>query len=150
MSSLDLIDSRAVNDSENLFSESANDDETEVELKEAMAKITVMETQSDDLKELLETKEGEFVQSLDELENDLAEKFRQVDEYKKNINKLEKSVETLKTDLDLKSKHCSQSDTNIHLLEETIENLKNDIDLCQYLHDILVHRTKQELSKLNQ
>jgi len=32
MSSLDLIDSRAVNDSENLFSESANDDETEVEL----------------------------------------------------------------------------------------------------------------------
>ena len=96
--------------------------ETEIELKEAMAKIADMETQSDDLKELLETKEGEFVQSLDELENDLSEKSRHCDEYKANIKKLEKSIETYKTDLDLKTEDLRKSSTNINILEGTIGN----------------------------
>ena len=52
---------------------------------------------------------------------------------------------------------CFKMDSESHLLWcesysklRENRNLKNDRDLCHYLHDILVHRTKQELSKLNQ
>ena len=100
---------------------------TSVELKEAVAKITDMEKQHDDLKELLEAKEGEFVQSLDELENDLAEKARQTEESKATIKQLEKSVDALKTDLVKKSEQYNQSENSIKLLEETIETLQSNV-----------------------
>ena len=105
--------------------------ETETDLKNAMAKITDMEKQSDDLQEILEVKEGEFVQSLDELENDLSEKSRQVEEYKASVKKLEKSIEGLKTDLELKSGQSSKAEANIKLLEETIEKLKKEMSVVQ-------------------
>ena len=128
---IDLLEKEKTKSSETLEATHRKLNETEVELKEAMAKIADMETQRDDLKELLETKEGEFVQSLDELENDLSEKSRQCDESKASIRKLEKSVEALKTDLELKSEQCSQSVANGNCLEETIKNLKNEMSTLQ-------------------
>ena len=51
---------------------------------------------------------------------------------------------------------CLKMDSESHLLGyesykklRKNQNLKNNRDLYHYLQDILVHRTKQELSKLN-